>query len=97
MSWGKASASCNITTSWSGPTSERDVRERRDSDVRRSEFEVPKTSNFGPRTLASRSSRPSRFQLQGARILADGGKQLQPALRHLSPLTSGWSTLGSLP
>src|SRR4029077_19878357 len=61
-------------------------------EVRRAGVEVPKTSKFGPRTIASRSSRPSRFQLQGARILADGGKQLQPALRHLSPLPSGWRT-----
>jgi len=29
----------------------RDMREVRASEVRRSWFEIPKTSNFGPRTL----------------------------------------------
>jgi hypothetical protein len=35
--------------------------------VRRSGFDVPKTSNFGPRTLASRLSRPAI--LQGRSVL----------------------------
>src|SRR6266581_7655067 len=88
MSWGKASASCNITTSWSGPTSERDVRERRDPkfDVRGSKFQKPRTSDLEPSRLARPARLASSFKERGFYQMAENSCNRPFGTSHPLPL-----------